>query len=205
MRAWVFSAAGPPSSVLSLDTSITTPSAPNGSQILVQISHAALSTAGLTMMRDVPSVFRSNAIPEIDFSGRIVVTGPSASAQFAPGTPVFGTVSKRASVLSGVGVLAEYILLESSCVAVKPSRMSFAQAAGLSSLGQVALAMVRQGAVKNGDRVLVNGGSGGVGSMAVQLASALGAHVVATCSEPNVEFVTSLGVVDQVRLIVTVL
>jgi NADPH:quinone reductase-like Zn-dependent oxidoreductase len=175
------------------------PPSPNDSQVLVQISHAALSLAGLNLMRAVPSFFRSNAIPEIDLSGLIVVAGPSAPAHLAPGTTVFGTVSKRASMLSGVGVLAEYILLDSSCIAVKPSGMSFAQAAGLSSLGQVALAMVSQGVVKKRDRVLVNGGTGEVGSIAVQLASALGAHVIATCSEPNAEFVTSLGVVRAER------
>jgi NADPH:quinone reductase-like Zn-dependent oxidoreductase len=198
MRAWNFSSAGHPSSVLSLNPSFPTPHSPTGSQLLVYISHAALSSAGFNLMRDVPSLFRTNAIPELDFSGRVVSVGPSAPANFSPGTPVFGTVSKGASVLSGVGTLAEYILIEADCVAVKPSGMSFAEAAGLSSLGQVALEMVRRGHVKEGTRTLVNGGSGGVGMVAVQLVKAMGGYVVATCSMKNVDLVKSLGA-DEVR------
>ncbi|KAH8888976.1 NAD(P)-binding protein [Thozetella sp. PMI_491] len=199
MRAWTFSAAGPPSSVLAFRTSFPPPSSPANSQLLVQISHAALSSAGLNLMHTVPSPFRRNAIPEIDFSGRVVAVGPSAPAKFAPGTPVFGTVSKSGSVLSGSGVLAEYILIEADCVAVKPAAMRFAEAAGLGCLGQTALEMVRRGGVREGDRVLVHGGSGGVGSVAVQLVKALGGYVVATCSGTSLEFVKNLGAVDEVK------
>lgn len=198
MRAWHFSTAGDPSSVLSFNASFPTPPSPAGSQLLVHISHAALSSAGLNLMRQVPSPFRINAVPEIDFSGRVVSAGPSVPARFSPGTAIFGTVSKSASVLSGVGVLAEYVLVKADCVAVKPANMSFAEAAGLSALGQTALEMVRRGEVKQGKRALINGGSGGVGMVAVQLVKALGGYVVATCSGQNVDTVKSLGA-DEVR------
>ncbi|KAH6894522.1 hypothetical protein B0T10DRAFT_558649 [Thelonectria olida] len=193
MHAWNFSTAGHPASVLSLNPSFPTPHPPTGSQLLICISHAALSSAGFNLMRDVPSPFRTNTIPEIDFSGRVVSMGPSAPASFSPGTPVFGTVSKSASVLSGVGTLAEYVMVDADCVAVKPSIMSFAEVAGLSSLGQVALEMVKRGQVKEGTRALVNGGSGGVGMVAVQLVKALGGYVVTTCSGQNVDLVRGLG------------
>ncbi|KAH8658580.1 hypothetical protein BGZ61DRAFT_499977 [Ilyonectria robusta] len=193
MRAWNFSTAGDPSSVLSFSASFPTPPSPTGSQLLVHISHAGLSSAGLNLMRQIPSSFRMNAVPEIDFSGRVVSAGPSVPARFSPGTAIFGTVSKSASVLSGVGVLAEYVLVKADCVAVKPVNMSFAEAAGLSGLGQTALEMIRRGEVKQGKRALINGGSGGVGMVAVQLVKALGGYVVATCSGQNVDTVKSLG------------
>lgn len=201
MRAWTFSTAGPPSSVLSLTPSFPSPRPPTGSQLLISISHASLSSAGLNLMRDVPSVLRRTpAVPEIDFSGRVVSVGPSAPAAFPPGTPVFGTVAKGASVLSGVGVLADYVVVDAACVAVKPARMSFAEVAGLSSLGQTALEMVRRARVGEGMRVLVNGGSGGVGMVVVQLAKAMGAYVVATCSRRNVDLVKDLGA-DEVKVL----
>lgn len=127
------------------------------------------------------------------------MAGPSAPAKFTIGTDVFGTVSKSGSVLSGSGTLAEFILLEADCVAVKPGNMTFREAAGLSSLAQVALEMVRKGKVEHGSAVLVNGGSGGVGSAAVQLVKAMGATVIASCSSRNVEMVRGLGA-DEVSL-----
>jgi NADPH:quinone reductase-like Zn-dependent oxidoreductase len=162
MRAWTFNAAGAPDRVLSLNLKFPTPSLPTGSKVLIRISHAALSSAGVNLMADVPSVLRKNAIPELDFSGRVVAVGPTAPSKFAVGTPVFGTVSKSATALSGVGTLAEFVLLEADCLALKPHNMSFKEAAGLSSLGQVALEMVRQGQVTQGSLVLVNGASGGI-------------------------------------------
>lgn len=150
-------------------------------------------------MRDVPSILRRNAIPELDFSGTVVRAGPSASSKFPVDTPVFGSVPPSASVLSGVGTMAEYLVVPSSSVAIKPAKISFAEAAGLSSLGQVALEMVHRAHVKSGDLVLVNGGSGGVGSVVVQAAKAAGAEVVATCSEANVNIVRELGA-DEVSL-----
>ena len=155
-------------------------------------------------MKDVPSILRKNAIPEIDFSGTVVMAGSSAPAKFAPGSAVFGTVSKFATAMSGIGTLADYVLLEADCVALKPSNMSFKEASGLSSLGQVALEMVRKGEVGSDSHVLVNGGSGGVGISVVQLAKALGARVVASCSTPNVQMVKDLGA-DEVSTIVRTL
>ena len=193
MRAWTFNAAGAPNRVLSLNLKFPTPSKPTGSKLLIRISHAALSSAGVNLMADVPSALRKNAIPELDFSGRVVAAGPAAPSKFAVGTAVFGAVSKSATALSGVGTLADFILLEADCVAIKPHNMNFEQVAGLSSLGQVALEMVRKGQAKEGSFVLINGASGGIGIVLVQLAKALGATVIGTCSTRNVSMVQGLG------------
>ncbi|OPB44517.1 oxidoreductase, zinc-binding [Trichoderma guizhouense] len=185
MRAWTFNSGGMPEKVLSFNPSLPVPAAPKGSDVLIKISHASLSSPGSNLMRDIPSLLRKNAIPELDFSGRVVSAGPDVPAEFAPGAAVFGTVSKSGSIVHNQGTLAEYILLNVNCIAVKPTNITFAEAASLSCLGQVALEMVRQAKIKSGDRVLVNGGSGAVGSAAIQLCKDLGAIVVTTCSTKN--------------------
>ncbi|QYS96924.1 PKS_ER domain-containing protein [Trichoderma simmonsii] len=178
MRAWTFSSGGMPEKVLSFNPSFPAPAAPKGSDVLIKISHASLSSPGSNLMRDIPSLLRKNAIPELDFSGRVVSAGPDVPAEFAPGAAVFGTVSKSGSIVHNQGTLAEYIVLNVNCIAPKPTSITFAEAACLSCLGQVALEMVRQAKIKSGDRVLVNGGSGAVGSAAIQLCKDLGAFVV---------------------------
>ncbi|KAL7953236.1 NAD(P)-binding protein [Trichoderma compactum] len=153
MRAWTFSSGGTPEKVFSFNPSFPAPATPKGSDVLIKISHASLSSPGSNLMRDTPFLVRKNAIPELDSSGRVVSAGPDVSAQFAPGAAVFGT----------------YIVLNATCIAVKPSNITFAEAAGLSCLGQVAPEMVRQAKIKSGDRILVNGGSGAVGSDPIPL------------------------------------
>ncbi|KKO99093.1 hypothetical protein THAR02_08794 [Trichoderma harzianum] len=177
MRAWTFSSGGMPDKVLSFNPSFPVPAAPKGSDILIKISHASLSSPGSNLMRDIPSLLRKNAIPELDFSGRVVSAGPDVPGEYAAGVAVFGTVSKSGSIVHNQGTLAEYIVLNVNCIAVKPTNITFAEAACLSCLGQVALEMVRQAKIKSGDRVLVNGGSGAVGSAAIQLCKDLGAFV----------------------------
>ncbi|KAJ4328673.1 zinc ion binding [Fusarium piperis] len=180
------------------------PPKPKGSQVLVRISHAALSSPGKNLMMAVPSALRKNAIPELDFSGRVVLAGPSVPPRLGPGTPVFGTVSKYATAVSGQGTLAEYLLIGSDCIAIKPTKMTFAEASCLSVLGQVAMEMIRRAQVKKGERILINGGSGAVGTAAIQLAKHVGAHVVTVCSGLKADITKSVGadeVVDyhQVR------
>lgn len=193
MQAWTFSTSGAPEQILSLNSSLPMPPKPKGSQVLVRISHAALSSAGKSLMMVVPSALRKNAIPELDFSGCVVLAGPDVPPRLGPGTPVFGTVSKYATAVLGHGTLAEYLLIGSECIAIKPTNMTFAEAACLSVLGQVAMGMIQKAQVKRGDRILINGGSGAVGTAAIQLAKHLGAHVVAVCSGSKAGIVKSVG------------
>ncbi|KAH8122251.1 NAD(P)-binding protein [Trichoderma asperelloides] len=195
MRAWTFSSGGTPEQVLSFNPSLSAPAIPKGSDVLIKISHASLSSPGSNLMRDIPSLLRKNAIPELDFSGRVVSAGPAVPADFAVGAAVFGTVSKLGSIIHNQGTLAEYIVLNVDCIAVKPTNTTFAEAACLSCLGQVALEMVRRAQIKKGDRVLINGGSGAVGTAAVQLCKDLGSFVVTTCSTKHADRMKqSLGV-----------
>lgn len=196
MRAWTFSAAGTPECVLSLNTHFPTPPHPKDGEVLVQISHTALSSPGKNLMKIIPSVLRRNAVAETDFSGSVVEVDSNVPAKFAPGIAVFGTVSKYSSIISGHGTLAEYVCIGADCIAVKPSNHSFAEAACLSVLGQVALEMIRRAQVKQGDRILINSASGAVGAAALQMAKDLGAYVVAICSGSKADILKTLGVDD---------
>jgi NADPH:quinone reductase-like Zn-dependent oxidoreductase len=109
-------------------------------------------------------------------------------AQFRPGDEVFGGRS---------GAFAEYVCAREAVVA-KPANVTFEQAAGVGVAGLTALQGLRdKGQIQPGQRVLINGASGGVGTFAVQIAKAFGAEVTGVCSTRNVELVRSLGA-DQV-------
>jgi alcohol dehydrogenase len=98
-----------------------------------------------------------------------------------------------------VGTLAEYIVMPSASVAVVPMSMDMSEAGGLSGAAQTALDMVTPLKLKEGHRVLVNGSSGGVGVMVLQLAKINGAYVVATCSAASADLVKRLGA-DEVSV-----
>ena len=192
MRAWTFTARGTPRNVLSLNLAYPVPPPPAGSNLLVRVSHVALNPGSHFLMNLIPSIIGRTAIPELDFSGHVQLAGPAAPSHFAPGTAIFGSVSAPALVAGG-GTLAEYVIVPADLVAVKPANVGFAEAAGSSSVGQTALNMIKKAGVKAGDRVLVNGASGGVGTMVVQAAKVSGLEVVATCSDANAEMVKGLG------------
>jgi len=120
-----------------------------------------------------------------DFAGVVESVGSSV-ASFRPGDEVFG---------GAVGAFAEDVCVrESKAIAMKPSSVSFEQAGVVAVAGCTALQAVRDhGRLERGQRVLINGASGGVGTFAVQIARALGGHVTAVCSSRNVDMVRSLG------------
>jgi len=194
MRAWIVTKTGNPRDVLKLHADFPAPPAPTGSDILIQIDHAALNPADIALSYILPTwlPFRRRPIAGCDFAGTVRFAGPSTPAELGPGAEVCGCLGHR-DVLSGKGTLAEYILVDSASVAARPQALSSAAAAGLGMAGQTVAVMLEAAKVKSGDRVLVNGGSGGVGSFAVQVAKGLGAHVTATCSQANVEMVKKLG------------
>jgi NADPH:quinone reductase-like Zn-dependent oxidoreductase len=194
MRAWVVAKAGNPVKVLMLRTDFTVPTIHNESDILIQIDHAALNPADIAISQILPTwlPFRKNPIPGVDFAGKVVLAGPSVPKEFAPGSDVCGCLGLK-YVLSGTGVLAEYIVVDSKIVTPKPKTLSSAEASCLGITGQTVAIMLEAAKIKSGDRVLVNGGSGGVGTIAVQVAKGLGAHVTATCSHANIEMVRNLG------------
>ena len=128
-----------------------------------------------------------------DLAGRVEAVG-SGVTDLWPGDEVFGT---------GIGAWAEYAAARATRLAPKPANVSFEEAAAVPVAALTALQALRnQGEVEPGQKVLINGASGGVGTYAVQLAKWLGADVTAVCSTGNVELAASLGadrVVDYTR------
>jgi len=125
----------------------------------------------------------------VDVAGQVEAVGKNVT-QFRPGDEVFGSRS---------GSLAEYVRGTSQSFLVpKPARLTFEQAAAVPMAGTTALQGLRdKGQIRPGQKVLINGASGGVGTFAVQIAKAFGAHVTAVCSTGNLEQARSLGA-DQV-------
>ncbi len=123
-------------------------------------------------------------IPGYDVAGVVEAVGPDAR-RLQPGDEVFGTCH---------GSCAEYAVATEAALVPKPAGLSFEQAAALPTSGLAALHALRDvGKVQSGQRVLINGASGGVGSFAVQIAKAYGAEVTGVCSTRNLEMVRSLG------------
>src|SRR5262249_34257604 len=125
----------------------------------------------------------------VDYSGTVEAIGKNVT-QFKPGDEVFG---------GRTGAFAEYVCARAAgSVALKPAGLSFEEAASVAIAGITAFQGLRdKGKVQAGQKVLINGASGGVGTFAVQIAKSLGANVTGVCSAKNAELVRSLGA-DQV-------
>ena len=174
--------------------------APAGGEALVRVRAAALNPADWYGLAGRPWIARATMglrKPKdgrigIDVAGTVAAVGGGVTG-LQVGDDVFGR---------GTGSLAEYVTVEGK-VAVKSPSLTFEEAAALPVAGITALQGLRdKGGLQPGQRVLINGASGGVGTFAVQIAKALGAEVTAVCSTKHVELVRSLGadqVVDYTR------
>jgi NADPH:quinone reductase-like Zn-dependent oxidoreductase len=171
-----------------------------GDQVLVRVRASSVNPAewyrvhGPFFMRPSEGVRRpKRSALGTDVAGQVDAVGKEAS-EFRPGDEVFG---------SGLGAWAEYAVARESHLVRKPANVSFEEAAAVPIAALTALQALRDHArVQPGQKVLVNGASGGVGSYAVQLAKWFGADVTAVCSTRNVALVQSLGadrVVDYTR------
>jgi NADPH:quinone reductase-like Zn-dependent oxidoreductase len=186
MKAIVHDAYGPPD-VLKL-TDVDQP-LPKEREILLKVHAAALNPLDWHLIRGEPSVMRLGGkpkarIPGADVAGTVEAIGPGVQ-RFRRGDEVLGTVR---------GSLAEYACGPEDRFALKPARVTFEHAATIPVAGCTALVALRNyGRVKAGQSVLVNGASGGVGTFAVQIATAFGARVTGVCSARNLELVRSLG------------
>lgn len=162
-------------------------------EVLVHVRAAGLDRGTWHMMAGRPYLLRiigfgfsrpKNRVPGLDVAGTVVEVG-SAVTRFAMGDEVFG-ISR--------GSFAQYAAAREDKLAPKPANLSFEQAAVVPvSAGTALQALTDAGRVEAGQRVLVIGASGGVGSYAVQLAKALAADVTAVCSTAKLDFVASLG------------
>ena len=195
MKAWIGVHNGEPRRALELRSDQPVPAAPSGSNLLIKVAYAALNPADVMFTRFIPTFlpFRRQPIAGLDFVGHVVQAGPSAPAELsAPETAVCGALSVSL-VATGHGSLAEYISVPASLVAPAPKGLDLRAAAGLGITGQTAVISLNEAGVKPGDRVLVNGASGGLGNMLVQLSKAHGAYVAGSCSEQNAALVKQIG------------
>jgi NADPH:quinone reductase-like Zn-dependent oxidoreductase len=158
-------------------------------QVLIQVRAAGVNIADWAVMSGLPYIARpvyglrrpKHAVRGTDVAGIIVAVG-SAVTRFQLGDEVFGSAD---------GSYAGYAAAAEDELAPKPANLSWEQAGATPMAGLVALEALRD--VSEGQKVLINGASGGIGTFAVQIAKALGAHVTGVCSTRNVELVRSLG------------
>ncbi len=164
--------------------------APGPGQVLVRVMATSVNPLDLQTRRgDYRDQVALPAVIGNDVSGVVVETGPGAD-DFRPGDEVW----YLAPMFAGQGTYAEFHVVDEALVARKPAGLSHVEAAGLVLVGMTVWeALVERAGVRPGERVLVHGGAGGVGSVAVQIASALGAEVITTARTRDHEFVTELG------------
>ncbi|MGC5020327.1 NAD(P)-dependent alcohol dehydrogenase [Micromonospora sp. DT47] len=177
-------------------TDVDPPTAGPG-QVLVRVRAAGVDPGVWHLMTGLPYPVRlgyglrrpRNPVPGLDLAGLVTAVGPGVTG-FTPGDAVYGT---------GAGSFAEYALAPAARLAPKPANLTYAEAAAVPVSGQTALTAVRDAArVRPDQRVLVIGAGGGVGSYAVQLARAAGAHVTGVCGPGKLDLVRSLGADDVV-------
>jgi NADPH:quinone reductase-like Zn-dependent oxidoreductase len=172
---------------------------PGDDEVLVQVRAASVNAYDWHIMRGDPYLSRllmrevagfrgpTGKIRGRDFAGTVAAVGAKVD-RFKPGDEVFGDLGHRS------GTFAEYVAVPVGQVDTKPANLTFEEAAAIPLAGNTALMGLRDVAdVKAGQRVLINGASGGVGTFAVQIAKAYGAEVTAVCSARNVDLVRELG------------
>jgi NADPH:quinone reductase-like Zn-dependent oxidoreductase len=197
MRAIVQDKYGRPDEVLKLDE-VAVP-VPSDNEVLVRVHAASIHVGDLVMIEGEPVIARmaigirrpNNRVPGTDIAGTVVAIGKSVT-QWQTGDQVFGWCT---------GAFAEYVCAGEDHFAPRPANLTLEQAAAVGVSASTALQLLRD-RVQPGQRVLVNGASGGLGSFAVQLAAAFGAEVTGVCSTGNVDMVRSLGaahVVDYTK------
>lgn len=169
---------------------------PKDDEVLIRIHATAVSSADCFYRQGKPFVARlfsgpikpKHPVLGTQFAGEIEAVGKDVSL-FKPGDQVYGATGVR------MGTYAEYTCLpEDEAICLKPANMTFAEAVGISESACTALPFLRDtGKIKAGQKVLINGASGAVGTSAIQFAKFYGAEVTGVCSTPNLALVTSLG------------
>ena len=170
---------------------------PNDDQILIKVRAAAVNPLDWHFMEGTPYIMRAMGVglrkPKdprlgVDYAGTVEAVGknPAAAGRFKPGDEVFG---------GKTGAFAEYVCARADrAIALKPANITFEQAASVPIAAITALQALRdKGKVQAGQKVLINGASGGVGTFAVQIAKSFGADVTGVCSTRNLDLVRSLG------------
>jgi NADPH:quinone reductase-like Zn-dependent oxidoreductase len=190
MKAITYNCYGPPDVLQFADVEKPTPA---DDEVLVKVQAASVNPLDWHFVRGTPYLIRlgsglstpGQSIPGVDFAGTVESVGKNVKS-FKPGDEVYGRANEA---------FAEYVTVrEGASLVLKPSNMSFEQSAAVPIAGVTAIQALRDyGKLQPGQKVLVNGASGGVGTFAVQVAKAFGAEVTAVCSARNADMVRSLG------------
>ncbi|WP_010280731.1 NAD(P)-dependent alcohol dehydrogenase [Bacillus timonensis] len=193
MKAIVYTQYGPPNvlQVKEVEKPI-----PKDNEVLVKVHASSVNYGNLVLLKGKPFLARfafgllkpKYPIPGGDMAGQVEAVGKDVK-EFQPGDKVYGDLS-----LSGWGAYAEYVTVPEKALALKPENTTFEEAAAVPMAGVTALQALRdKGKIKSGQKVLINGASGGVGTFAVQIAKEFGAEVTAVCSTRKMDIATSLG------------
>ncbi|MBQ0827110.1 NAD(P)-dependent alcohol dehydrogenase [Streptomyces tagetis] len=192
MRAALFDRYGPPEVLY--EGRLPRPE-PGPGEVLVRVRAVGVNGGELPARAGRLRLLTGRRFPQtvgIDFVGEVVRTGASVTG-VTPGERVWGLLGRR------LGTLAEYVVVRPRRLAAAPGNLSPEEAVSLLAGGTTSLTGLRDKArLRPGERLLVRGGSGGVGSVAVQIGKALGAHVTALAGPRNLDFVRSLGA-DEVH------
>jgi NADPH:quinone reductase-like Zn-dependent oxidoreductase len=203
MRALVQSKYGPPSEVLRL-ADIPRPAVAED-EVLVHVRAACVHADIWHAVSGTPYAWRlmsgwpapKNPVPGTDLAGAVEFVGTRVT-RFKPGDEVFGA-SRRGFSLGNGGAFAEYASAPEQSLALKPQNVTFEQAASVPASGYIAFSNLSQvGANLHGQRALVNGAAGGVGTIALQMLRARGAHVTAVDAGPKLGMLRSLGAEETV-------
>jgi NADPH:quinone reductase-like Zn-dependent oxidoreductase len=182
------------SEVVEISTDVTVPT-PSQGEVLVEVHAAGVNPVDWKIREGYLKQGLHLKIPAtlgIDFSGLVHGVGAGVT-EFVPGDEVFGQAKFN------TGSFAEYALAETGLIARKPEEIGHVEAGALPLPGVSALqALVDHMAIKRGQKILIHGGAGGIGSLAIQIAIHLGASVSTTVGTKDVEYVKSLGVVDVI-------
>jgi len=193
VKAMVYTKYGPPD-VLELKE-VEKP-VPNDDEVLIKVHAASVNPAELHLLRADPFFARfyagllkpKHTILGADISGRVEAVGRNIK-QFQLGDEVFGDLSD-----CGWGGFAQYVCAPENAIALKPVNITFDEAAAVPLTAITALQGLRnKGQIKPGQKVLINGASGGVGTFAVQIAKSYGTEVTGVCSTRNLDLVRSIG------------
>ncbi|MBA2941295.1 NAD(P)-dependent alcohol dehydrogenase [Paenibacillus sp. CGMCC 1.16610] len=168
---------------------------PKDNEVLVRVHAASVNSWDWDLLRGKPYLVRLGgmlkpkySILGADIAGIVEAVGREVK-QFHPGDEVFGDISG-----SGWGGFAEYVSVRETVLSYKPSHLTFEEAAALPQAGVLALQGLRdKGKIQKGQKILVNGAGGGVGTIAVQFAKSVGAEVVAVDRREKLDMLTSIG------------
>src|ERR1700676_2100251 len=197
MKAIVRAKYGPPDALQFMEVEKPTP---NDNEVLIKVCAASVNPLDLFTMRGAPllRLIPGLRTPKdqrigVDVAGQVEAAGRNVS-QFRPGDEVFGVAR---------GAFAEYACATQDKLALKPANISFEEAAAVPVAGITVLQGLRdKGQIQRGQKVVIDGASGGVGTFAVQIAKSFGTEVTAVCSSRNMETARSIGadhVIDYTR------